>query len=162
MPNFCFSNLTWKCPLADVTQFIQLHTGIYTNTIRLAAYTRYDWLQIFQKSSYNILYIFFHDLIHVYSTGEGADNPLGTKFWCHQENLVTSDTFWKLKKIPLKSPFWRPSCSCEQDYLSKLRIMYWMNDQEPIQSNSTFCSRHFEFANIISYHDPSKKAVWWP
>ena len=29
-----------------------------------------------------ILYNFFHDLIHVYSPGTGADSPQGTKFWC--------------------------------------------------------------------------------
>ena len=37
-----------------------------------------------------ILYTFFHDFIHVYSPGAGADNPLGTKFCCQQEHLVTS------------------------------------------------------------------------
>ena len=36
-----------------------------------------------------ILYNFFHDFIHVYSPGAGGDNPLGTKFWCQQEYLVT-------------------------------------------------------------------------
>ena len=36
-----------------------------------------------------ILYNFFHDFIHVYSPGTGADNPLGTKFLCQQEQLVT-------------------------------------------------------------------------
>ena len=37
-----------------------------------------------------ILYTFFHNFIHVYSPAAGADNPLGTKFWCQQEHLVTS------------------------------------------------------------------------
>ena len=38
-------------------------------------------LQISKKENFGlILYIFFHDFIHVYSTGAGADNPLGTKF----------------------------------------------------------------------------------
>ena len=36
-----------------------------------------------------MLYIFFHDFIHVYSPKAGADNPLGTKFLCQQEHLVT-------------------------------------------------------------------------
>ena len=38
-----------------------------------------------------ILYNVFHDFIHVYSPGAGADNALGTKFWCQQqqEHLVT-------------------------------------------------------------------------
>ena len=32
---------------------------------------------------------FFHDLIHVYSPGAGADSPQGTKFWCQQKSLIT-------------------------------------------------------------------------
>ena len=36
-----------------------------------------------------IFYIFFHDFIHVYSSRAGADIPLGMKFWCQQEPLVT-------------------------------------------------------------------------
>ena len=35
-----------------------------------------------------ILYNFFHDLIHIYSPGAGADSPQGTKFWCQQEGLI--------------------------------------------------------------------------
>ena len=43
-----------------------------------------------QKSLWSlILYIFFHDLIHVYSLGAGADSPQGTKFWCQQKGLIT-------------------------------------------------------------------------
>ena len=45
-----------------------------------------------------VLYTFFHDFIHVYSPGAGADNPLGTKFWCQQEHLVTSVSCYKFKK----------------------------------------------------------------
>ena len=37
----------------------------------------------------------FHDFIHVYSPWAGADNPLGTKFWC---NLVISIICWKFQK----------------------------------------------------------------
>ena len=52
-----------------------------------------------KKSLWNlILCNFFHDFIHVYSPGAGADNPLGTKFWCQQEHLVTSVICCKLKK----------------------------------------------------------------
>ena len=36
-----------------------------------------------------ILYIFFHDLIHVYSPGVGADSPHGKKLWCQQKGLIT-------------------------------------------------------------------------
>ena len=46
---------------------------------------------------------FFHDFIHVYSNGAGADNPLGTKFWCQQEHLnVTSVICCKFQKNLLK------------------------------------------------------------
>ena len=47
-------------------------------------------LQVKKKSLWSlILYIFFHDLIHVYSPGAGADSPQGTKFWCQQKGLIT-------------------------------------------------------------------------
>ena len=36
-----------------------------------------------------ILYTFFNDFINVYSPMAGADNPLGTKFWCQQKGLIT-------------------------------------------------------------------------
>ena len=41
---------------------------------------------------------FFHDFIHIYSPGAGADNPLGTKFWCQQEYLVTLVICCKIRK----------------------------------------------------------------
>ena len=44
-----------------------------------------------------ILYICFHEFTHVYSPGAGADNPLGTKFWCQQEHIVTSVICCKFK-----------------------------------------------------------------
>ena len=46
----------------------------------------------FQKNPCEVSFYthFFHDFIHVYSSGAGADYPLGTKFWCQQEHLVTS------------------------------------------------------------------------
>ena len=37
-------------------------------------------------------------LYNLYSPGAGADNPLGTKFWCQQEHLVTSVICCKLNK----------------------------------------------------------------
>ena len=53
-----------------------------------------------------ILDICFHDFIHVYSPqggGAGADNPLGTKFLCQQEHLVTFVICCKLKKSPFEA-----------------------------------------------------------
>ena len=41
---------------------------------------------------------FFHAFIHVYSPRAGAHNPLGTKFWCQQEHLVTSVICCKFQK----------------------------------------------------------------
>ena len=54
----------------------------------------------FQKILFEVLFytIFFHDFIHVYNTGTRADNPLGTKFWCQQEHLVTSVIYCKFQK----------------------------------------------------------------
>ena len=36
-----------------------------------------------------ILCTFFHDFIHIHSPWAGADNPLGPKFWCQQEGIIT-------------------------------------------------------------------------
>ena len=47
-------------------------------------------LQVSKKSlCMLILYNFFHDFIHVYSPGAGADSPQGTKFWRQQKRLIT-------------------------------------------------------------------------
>ena len=45
-----------------------------------------------------ILYIFFHNFIHVYSPRAGADSPQRTKFWCQQKCPVTSFICCKFKK----------------------------------------------------------------
>ena len=55
-------------------------------------------LQVSKKSWSLILYIFFHDFIHVYSPRAGADNPLGTKFWCQQKHFVTLVICCKFQK----------------------------------------------------------------
>ena len=55
---------------------------------------------ILKKNLFEVFHtIFFHDFIHVYSCGAGADcNPLGTKFWCQQKCLVTSFICCKFQK----------------------------------------------------------------
>ena len=58
-----------------------------------------------KKNLFEVFYTFFYDFIHVYSPGAGADNPLGTNFWCQQEHLVTSVICCKFKKISFKSDF---------------------------------------------------------
>ena len=61
-------------------------------------------LQVSKKSLLSlILYNFFHDFTHVYSPRAGADNPLGTKFLCQQEHLVTLVICCKFKKKSLWS-----------------------------------------------------------
>ena len=56
-------------------------------------------LQVSDKSLWSlIIYKFSHDFIHVYSPGTGADNPLGTKFLCQQESLVTLVICCKFQK----------------------------------------------------------------
>ena len=63
-------------------------------------------LQIWKRNLFEvlILYTFFHDFIHVYSLGTGVDNPLGTKFWCQQEHLVTSGIrpVWSESSLSMK------------------------------------------------------------
>ena len=49
------------------------------------------------------LYTFFHDFIHEHSPGTGVHNPLGMKFLCQQEHLVTSVICCKFKKKSLQS-----------------------------------------------------------
>ena len=66
-------------------------------------------LQVSKKSLWSlILYIFFffHDFIHVYCHWAGDDNPLGMKFWCQQEHLVTSVICCKFQKHLLEAWFY--------------------------------------------------------
>ena len=47
-------------------------------------------LQVSKTCLWSLIYYnCFHDLIHVYSLGTGADGPLGTKFWCQLKGLIT-------------------------------------------------------------------------
>ena len=53
----------------------------------------------FKKFSLKSDYIhFFHDFIHVYSHGAGADSPQGAKFWFQQKCLVTPSIFLQVSK----------------------------------------------------------------
>ena len=68
--------------------------NFYVNRNILSTERHYHFthsLHVSKKSLWSlILYIFFHDLIHVYSPRAGAYSPQGTKFWCQQKLLVTS------------------------------------------------------------------------
>ena len=56
-------------------------------------------LQVSKKSLCGlILFIFFHDLIHVYRPGAGADIPQGTKFRCQQKGIITLSICCKFQR----------------------------------------------------------------
>ena len=57
----------------------------------VASFKKISWKSDFIKKK-------FHDFIHVYSPGAGADSPQGTKFWFQQKCLVTSFICCKFKK----------------------------------------------------------------
>ena len=42
--------------------------------------------------------IFFHDLIHAYSPGAGADSPQGTQFWSQQKGLIILPICYKFQR----------------------------------------------------------------
>ena len=69
------------------------------------ALSLYSFVASLKEISKSDFIQFFHDLIHVYSPGAGADSPQGTKFWCQQEGLITLPICCKFKKISLKSDF---------------------------------------------------------
>ena len=48
---------------------------------------------------------FFHDLIHVYSPGAGAESPRGQKFDVNRKALSLDPFVASFKKISLKSDF---------------------------------------------------------
>ena len=98
-------------------------------------------LRVLKKSLRSlILYYFFHDLIHVYSPGQGAYSPQGTKFWCQNKRLVTSviccyfqiiddNSFWKINCFtffPYKSirgQIW----PCNKIGQGQPRVIIWTN-----------------------------------
>ena len=61
----------------------------------------------FKKNLFEVWFytFFFHDFIHVYNSGAGADSLQGTKFW-RQQNVLSLHSFVaSLKKMSLKSDF---------------------------------------------------------
>ena len=63
-------------------------------------------LQVVKKISLNlILCNFFHDFIHVYSPGAGADSPRGQSFNVNRNVLSFHSFDASFKKMPLKSDF---------------------------------------------------------
>ena len=51
-----------------------------------------------KRSLWTVILYIFYDCTHVYRPGARTDNPLGTKFWCQQEHLVTSVICCKFQK----------------------------------------------------------------
>ena len=57
------------------------------------------WLNVSKNSSALWFYAhFFLDLIYEHSPWAGADNPLGPKFWCQHQGLITMVICCKFKK----------------------------------------------------------------
>ena len=76
-------------------------------------------LQVSKKSLWIlILYKFFNVFPHVYSPGAGADNPLWTKFWCHQKGLVTLPICFKFQKNIVDVWFYTSFCLFLYMYLA--------------------------------------------
>ena len=69
------------------------------NPLRTKFWWHWSFVASFKTISLKSDFIqFFHDFIHVYSLGAGADSPQVTKFWCQQKCLVTSFIWCKFKK----------------------------------------------------------------
>ena len=71
-----------------------------------------------------MLCTFFVSFIHVHSPWAGADNPLGPKFWCQQEDLITMVICCcKFKKNLLTSNLGDDLNSCGRDVYVNRNIL---------------------------------------
>ena len=95
---------------------------------------------------------FFQNFIHIYSPGAGADNLLGTKFWCQQEHLVTLVIFCKFQKNLFEVWF----------YTIFFMILYMYI--APGQGQTAPRGQSFDInRNVLSLHSfvaSSKKCLW--
>ena len=74
---FFFHDLIHVAPAQGQTDPRELNFGVNRKALSL-----FHLLQVSKKALWSlILYNCFHDLMHVYSPGAGADSPKGTKFW---------------------------------------------------------------------------------
>ena len=116
-------------------------------------------LQISKKSLWSlILYIFFHDLIHVYSPGAGAYSPQGAKFWCQQKLLVTLVICCQFQIIDDTS-FWKIHCFTFFPYKS-IRDQIW-----PCRKICQGQPRIIIWANLVVLKHPmihTKMQGHWP
>ena len=74
----------------------------------------------------------FNDLIHVYSPGARAKNPLGTNFWCQQKALITSTICCKFQTNLFE--FW---------FYAHF-LMFFHMYIAPGQGQTTFCGQNFD------------------
>ena len=107
-------------------------------------------LQVSKKSLWSlILYNFFHDFIHVYSPKAGADNPLGTKFLCQREHLVTLVICCKFQKNLFEVRFYT--------VFFMILYMYIAPGQGQIAPRGQNFERPYHFTLLLQV---SKKSLW--
>ena len=120
-------------------------------------------LQVSKTSLWSLSLYIFSWFIHVYSPRAVADNPLGTKFWCQQEHLVTSVICCKLqKKISLKSDLiqyfhdfihvYNPGAGADSSYGTK----FWFQ-QKCLVTSFMYC----KFQKMSLKADFIKKISWF-
>ena len=134
-----------------------------------------------------ILYIFFHDLIQVYSPGAGAYSPppppQGTKFWCQQKLLVTSviccqfqiidDRFLKTPLFylfPIQEHNGEQILPCRKIGQGQSRVIIWANlvvfkhpmMHTEIQGHWPFGSGEVDFFRFLPYMAMAAILVMWP
>ena len=118
-------------------------------------------LQVSKKSLWSlILYNFFHDYIHVYSPGAGADNPLGMKFWCQQEHLVTSVICCKFQKNLFEVWFYTIFFMILYQFLFMILHMYIAPGQGQTAPRGQILmstERPYHFTHLLQV---SKKSLW--
>ena len=84
---------------------------------------------LFEFRFYTHFFMFFFTCI--YSPGEGADNPLWTKFWCQQKGLVTLPICCKFGYG--EEDFWRDVTIYGRDgHLGHVTQTPWTNFRSPI------------------------------
>ena len=81
----------------------------------------------------------------------GADNHLGTKFWCQQEHLVTLVICCKFKKISLMSDFYTFFF-----FHDLIHVYSFRAGADSLQGTKFWCLRK----GLITLPKVSKKSLW--
>ena len=82
----------------------------------------------------------FNDFIHVYSPGARAENPLGTKFWCHEKALINSTICCKFQTNLLE--FWF--------YTHFLMFFQHVYSPEAAQDNSLWTKYCYQQQSLVT------------